>query len=390
MPYASANSYILAGVEATRGTLSSALKDMPLTGPQLSPMQKFIKDLGLRGSPGMTYDEVIGVVNAEYECKVNVFADTFPIFVRAALGAADSVTAAGSATTLSASAGLGATSVTLTASASYGAGSAVIIGSGSTAETHLVVSFSGNTATLASPLLNNQSSGAAVTGLTAHKLQLENDTSGSQPPSLSIQDFDGYAAYQLLAAQLSELSLSHGAEKALECSIKFVANPFTSIGNPSLTVGAEHFIPSWDAEPLIGGTLLTVLEEGSIDIKRNNTASIFTENGTGGQGSPHANFAGPITVTGAETFVVESGDSMLTYGTTYDKLVVVREWTDPVSNHMIHIQMSRVQYQDPKHLRGKDYVEVSANFEAEMNTTDASSGYSPISVTVANAVSTSY
>jgi hypothetical protein len=52
--------------------------------------------------------------------------------------------------------------------------------------------------------------------------------------------------------------------------------------------------------------------------------------------------------------------------------------------------MSQVQLHDVKRTRGKIYTEIEAEFSAEMNTTDASTGYAPLRYQVINAVETAY
>jgi len=57
------------------------------------------------------------------------------------------------------------------------------------------------------------------------------------------------------------------------------------------------------------------------------------------------------------------------------------------TNHSIKLQMSDVQFHDPKRSVGKEYVELTVNFDAQANTTDATNGgYAPIKATVKNAV----
>src|SRR5579859_6335731 len=104
MPFMVANSFLNLGVEATRGTLSTALKTVPVMSPQVTATQKWLRDEGLRGSPGLVYDEVLGPRFDAYDAKGYVFSDTFPILMRALLGSTDTTVAAPGATTLSASA----------------------------------------------------------------------------------------------------------------------------------------------------------------------------------------------------------------------------------------------------------------------------------------------
>ena len=79
-------------------------------------------------------------------------------------------------------------------------------------------------------------------------------------------------------------------------------------------------------------------------------------------------------------------------GLAYDKQVVNMTFTDPNggTSHAVYLQMSRVQFLQPKVDRGSPYVMVTTNFNAEANTTDAVSSYSPLTSHVLNAVSAAY
>ena len=58
----------------------------------------------------------------------------------------------------------------------------------------------------------------------------------------------------------------------------------------------------------------------------------------------------------------------------------------PTYNKIV-MQMSDVQFTNPKRSVGKDYVELTVDFDAQANTTDKiSTGYSPLKVTVTNNV----
>jgi len=385
------NGYTLLGIESTRGTLASSLKNVPNSAPHVTTQQKYLRDAALRGQSGDIADTVMGVRNDMYEGKCYLYSDIMPILFRATLGGADVVGAAPSATTLAASTAVGATSITT--HATVAAGSVIVIETPGTTlmESKLVTAVSGAsdpfTLTLASPLLNAHASGVAVSGLTAHQISLLNNTAGSQPPSLSVQDFDGASAFQMLAGQLDELSIEYGAEKEMTATFKVLTNPFTSISAPSLTLGSEHLIPGWSQCPTIAGAAVNTVEEGSLVFKRS-AKPVFA----GGSQGPQAIVVGPLGLTGKEKWTVYSSDPMLTYGLTRDKLVLGREFTDPVTGHFIRIQMSQVQYDTPSRLApGNIWTEVEGNFAAEMNATDAvSSGIAQVLVTVGNAQTVSY
>jgi hypothetical protein len=321
--FMTANSFLGLGIEANRNTAAASPTFIPITAPQVTPMQVFLRDEALRGSPTTVYDQVAGVRHDEYDVKGYCYADSFPILLRAILGGTDTKTGTG-------------------------------------------------------PTYN-------------HAIKLLNDnTTGSQPPSVTIKDFDGATAFQMTGAQMSELSLTFGAEAAAEWNAKFVGNPYTQIATPSASFTPASFVPGWDITTSIAGTNLAYIAEGEIRFARN-AAPVFTM----GTQAPRVNFAGPLEVTGRLLAVVETTSDIFSNATNGYALfdgpqATVITLTDPVSSNTIAFTMTKAQFSDVKRQRGKSYVEVEVNFTANANSTDASSGYSPISTVTVNNISTAY
>ena len=332
--YLVANSYLGIMPEATRGTLNSGGTPVyiPVTAPQVTPMQTFLRDEALRGSPVMVYDQVQGVRHDEYDAKFYLFADTFPNLVKAVLGGTDTVTGAGP-------------------------------------YTHNI------------KLLNNAST-------------------GSQPQSYSIMDFDGANFFTLLGAQADQLEISFGAEAAAEATVKFMANPYTSgtsatspFSAPSLST--VHMIPAWDTVISVAGTPYTYIQDGTLTIARK-TAPIFTM----GTQAPYQNFAGPIEVSGKFTAVVNSTSDSWSTGTgatalTRSPQALVITFTDPNDSSggtqfSVSFTMTQAQFQNVKRTRGKAYTEVEVEFTANADATDATTGYSPIQANIVNATAAPY
>ena len=332
--YLVANSYLGIMPEAARGTLNSGGTPVyiPVTAPQVTPMQTFLRDEALRGSPVMVYDQVQGVRHDEYDAKFYLFADTFPNLVKAVLGGTDTVTGAGP-------------------------------------YTHNI------------KLLNNAST-------------------GSQPQSYSIMDFDGANFFTLLGAQADQLEISFGAEAAAEATVKFMANPYTSgtsatspFSAPSLST--VHMIPAWDTVISVAGTPYTYISDGTLTLARK-TAPIFTM----GAQAPYQNFAGPIEVTGKFTAVVNSQSDPWSTGTgatalTRSPQALVITFTDPNDSSggtqfSVSFTMTQAQFQNVKRTRGKAYTEVEVEFTANADATDATTGYSPIQANIINATAAPY
>lgn len=331
-PYDSFQSYVGINKEVTRGTAPSWIGAAPLwlpvqPNPTLTPNLSWQADDSLRGSPVDDYDEIPLTRHDEFDMKGYTFADTFPGLLVALLGGTDSV--------------------------------------------------------------------AGTTAPYTHTLKLLNDPlSGSQPPSWSMVDVDlieetaGAAqAKQMTAGQLSELNVDFAATGALGWSSKFISNPYTEIAKPTASFSTEVLIPAYNGVISFGGSQSFVLTKGSLAMKRS-AAPIFTIQQN--SGAPYRLWAGPFNVQGTFEFVALSGETAMLYGLQRQHQIVVITFVDPVSSHSVSFTMSGVQFEQPKVMRDQPYTRVTTNFKATANTTDASSGYSPLSAAVVNGVSGAY
>jgi len=227
-----------------------------------------------------------------------------------------------------------------------------------------------------------------VSGTYIHTVKLyNNDPTGSQPQSMTIDYNDGANAWQVAGAQVADLEFMGGADKALEWQSKMVGNIWTT-PTPTPTVSTVPFIPGWDTTITVNSSSLTYIADWTCKIDRK-AAPIFT---SGNQG-PHVNFAGPCDVTGSFTYVVDTtADPFAVGGSAYGlyraatAIPVVILATSPVDSSTLTLTMSNVQFEDPKRTTGKAYTEGTVNFQAKANATDAVSGYAPIQVAVSNSV----
>jgi hypothetical protein len=328
--YAVANGFLGLGLEAVRGVAAASPLFIPTKEPKNSPMVTWLKDEGLRGSPVTIYDQVPGVRHDEFEVKGDVQLDTFALYLIGVLGAADAISGGG-------------------------------------------------------PY--------------AHLQGLLNDyTVGSQPPSFTVSDFNGAMLIEATAAQLESLELTFAIDAALTYAAKFISNIATAGGGPpAATFGVEPILPNWVIAATINAVDVHTVEEFSCKIDRA-VESIHT----GGNQGPYSNFAGPCAVSGKGTFVLNDLDDPFAIGGSEwsldapaalarVQLPISLLWTDPITSHSLAVQMSNVQFSNPVIERGKKYVEVTVDYEANANTTDATDGgYSPIQTTVTNAVAAAY
>jgi len=337
-------------VEQTRGTLPTTASPnapvyIPVTTPQTTPTQTFLRDEAFRGSPVMTYDQVQGVRHDEYDAKFYIYADTFGTFVKSILGGTDTVT-------------------------------------GSTVYTHNI------------KLLNNSATGSQPQSYSILDFDGANyfTMTGAQADGINLT-FGAEAAADAAVKFFANPYTSYTSTSWASATNAFTAVP--------LNLGTEHMIPAWDTVIQVGpvGSLTTFnyIQTGDLKIERK-TMPIFTM----GAQAPLTNFAGPIEVTGKFTAVVNSNND--TWSTTANATALTRSpqsliitMTDPNdttsgTNHSVAFNMTNVQFHNVKRTRGKEYTEVEVEFTANANSTDAASasGYSPISATIVNATSTAY
>ena len=322
MAFASSNSFIAAGLEATRGTPAATFADylaIPIQTPTLTPVRVFLKDDAFRGSPATTYDGVQGTWHTEVDTKGYIYGDTFPLLAISVLGP-DVVTGSGPYT---------------------------------------------------------------------HVIKLKNQAStGSQPASLTLDYFDAVNPWQVAGAQPADFTITGGADKALEWSSKLMGYAWTVLGSvPTPSFSTLPLLPGWDVASTVNSIALNYIEDFTLKLDRK-TAPIFTQ----GNYSPFVIFTGALDVTGTLTYVVPTTtDPFAVGGTAWalqrEQIPFTIACTDPnTANTVVTFQMSQVQFQTVKRETTGAYVKSTVEFFAEANATDALTGYSPISITVENAV----
>jgi hypothetical protein len=317
--YASNQSFMGLIKEVVRGTALVANVWIPYKSPQLTPNLTYLGDEGYRGSPVVTYDEVLGIRNDTLEFSGDVHLDTFGHLVEGTLGGVDAVSGAGP-------------------------------------YVHPI------------PLLNSA-------------------TVGSQPPSYTVVDFDGFTAKQIAGAQMAMLDLDFTAAGAFGYKVKYIGQPFTTIATPGTNTytGTDKMIAAWSNAVTIAAVSTALLVDGTCTIDRA-TEAVHTQ----GQQGPAVVFSGPCKVTGKLTFLVATGDAIMPAGLTYQPQALTFTFTDTASTHTCLLTMTKAQFENPKIDRGKIYDQVTVDYTAEANTTDAATGYSPVKFTITNSQSAAY
>ena len=249
-----------------------------------------------------------------------------------------------------------------------------------------------------------------------HVFRLLNDpTTGSQPPTYSLLDFDGANYFTTSYSVADSLAISFGAEVAPEATVKYMAFPYTTYTEaPTVfatqSLSTEALIPSWDASITIGGNQFYNVQSGDITLNRK-TAPIFTVGGLGGGvgQAPYSVFAGPLEVTGKFTLVLNNQNDYFSVGDVLGSFYTNDAWaltrnhgeslvitlSDPNDTtggtaHYVEFTISAPQFFNVKRTRGKEYTEVELSFTANANATDATTGYSPVQATIVNATAAAY
>ena len=334
LAYASRNGYLAVVKETSYGvTPTTGWTFIPVSDDvALALGQKFLANEALIGSPVATIDQVQGVRSDDITFKCGLYCDTFPLLVVAALGGTDTVT-------------------------------------GSSPYTHTI------------KLLNSPST-------------------GSQSPSFSIMLFDGANYWTMAGSRLDSLEIPFSSDGTADATVKFIGNPAASttsaptgatVTNPS----AEVMIPGWSFTATVATVLLPYIGSGTLTIARN-TGAIFA----GGAQAAYDNFQGPIKVTGKMTAIVATQSDPWSAASpaqalTRDQVATILTFTDPndvtsATDHSISFTMTHTQFMEPARKQGKNYVEVDANFEGISNSTDATTGESPVQAAIINATASAY
>jgi hypothetical protein len=400
MPKSTFQSVVGIAVESVYGSPATAVTYLPVNGaPKPNDKQKMDPDHGLRGSMGVDYGLQLGVYDTEYDFDGNVFVDTIGYPLAGILGdvAYTGGTNSGTATTTTAanSAG-GNNAVTVTSATGIVPGTVLAIDTGALLELVTVSAVSGLNVTMTRVFRNSHASGVAVQPVVAPfttTFALLNTTPPSagniqgQPPSYTLTDWYGVNGRQYPGAVFSECNIKLVADGLLTFTAKSLAQPSVSLGaKPTATYSSVKPLSGFSGAITFGSPLtspdnLTVMT-ADIDIKRK-VDSVHTIDGTPG---PYAIFGGALSVTGKMSVVMES-DAQLTAYLNNSQPSLNINYT-PAAGQQLQFNLNNVGYTAVVIGRSKDYVEADITYTGIFNTTNvgASGGYSPIKVTLQNAV----
>lgn len=213
-----------------------------------------------------------------------------------------------------------------------------------------------------------------------HTFSLLNSGDGQCQP-FTITDYQGLQARRYAAATQSSLSLRVAAQELFTYSAAFTTNASETTTTPTPSFGALAPIAGWTGAVSVGGSASSLVEELDINLSRN-VSPVHTVDGTS---NPLQIWQGPLSVSGRIMFLANDEAEFLRYLNVTQPALVITMTQDTAS---LAMTMSKVTYTNAKVERGDDFTQVSAQFEAIANATDAgaSGGLSPIKMVLINSV----
>lgn len=403
--WAPAKQFLGVANEAVQGTPVAMTFTELVSSMKNKDVPKWLEDKSWRGSMGTdAFAQIQGVKAADFDLGGPVYGDGLPFFLRNIMGdLATTGTPTGSgATTLAAQAGAGATSLSTVASIPNG--TLVQVGTGATAECVTTGTPTGSgpytipITTPSSGLVYTHASAQAVTPVTGpytYAFSLLNGGSG-QPISHTLTHYLGptatSGARQYPGACLSEMGFKFNAESELfSWTGKGTSFPTVILGSPP-TANPTSILPiaSWQtkvgiAGPASGGTLVSTVMDGEINLKRE-LGVYYT---TTGVQTPYVIQRGGLMVEGKLNFGAVPDESPLLYMLNNTQPILQIVHSNGLSGtNLITVQfdIQVAAFTTAEAETSKTAVGYQDAFKAVFNTTNAggSGGLSPIKVSVTN------
>lgn len=217
-----------------------------------------------------------------------------------------------------------------------------------------------------------------------HTMAVKNNGTG-QPTSYTVTDYYAAGTRAYAGGKFSELDLKFSGDAMFTYSAKMTTLGSATVTTPTPAFSALPPLAAWIGTVSIGGTPLTTVIDGEVDIKRTVTP-IFAVSGSQ---KPTDIWAGPVAVSGKLTVVMNDDTQLTNYlNNTQPALEITFASGEGAAATSVGLQMSKVAYSAAEIGRGSDYVEIDITWTAVANATDvgASAGFSPLLVTVENAV----
>jgi len=211
------------------------------------------------------------------------------------------------------------------------------------------------------------------------------NTGGGQPTSYTLNDNYVAGNRQYPGARFSELGFKFTADGLLTYSAKTTTYGSVSAAAPTASWTTVPPMVGWAGVAQIAGVTQAELMDAEVTIKR----PVTVINSIDGTQAPASLWSGPVSVDGKATLVMEDDTALTQYLTTVKPSVDLNFTSGSGAGAVqLKLHMTKCSISAADITRGKDYVEIPITFTALANATDvgASGGYSPIKVTVQNAI----
>jgi hypothetical protein len=211
------------------------------------------------------------------------------------------------------------------------------------------------------------------------------NTGSGQPTSYTLNDQYVAGNRQYAGAKFSELGFKFSADGLLSYSAKATTFGSAAAAAPTTSFTAITPMVGWQGVVQIGGVTQAGVTDAEVTIKR----SVTVINAVDGTQSPAALWSGPVQVDGKATLIMEDDTQLTNYLTTAKPSVDLNFTAGAgAAGVQLKLHMTKCSISAADITRGKDYIEIPITWTALANATDigTSGGYSPIKVTVQNAV----
>jgi hypothetical protein len=211
------------------------------------------------------------------------------------------------------------------------------------------------------------------------------NTGSGQPTSYTLNDSYVAGNRQYSGAKFSEVGFKFSADGLLSYSAKATTFGSATAAAPTTSFTAIPPMVGWQGVAQIAGVTQAGLIDGEVTIKR----SVTVVNTVDGSQAPAQLWSGPVSVDGKATLVMEDDTALTQYLTTVKPAVDFNFSAGAGATAVqLKLHMTKCSISAADITRGKDYVEIPITFTALANSTDVgtSGGYSPIKVTIQNAV----
>lgn len=221
----------------------------------------------------------------------------------------------------------------------------------------------------------------SVTGTSApytHTTSLLN-TGQAQPTSYTLSLFNGAEAWQMAGSQLSKVEVDLKADELGKLGVEWMGLPATQVATPTNTPSTNLPWPSWNSTITVNSVVATAYSDVKLTYTRE-TKPVFV---TAGSRSPYVIFVGPlnadIEVTGVyQGYAGTPTDlSNLLNNTQIPVLVQVNPVGDTVHYGKWQHTLAAPMTSEVKDSAG-NYVEIASKYTAVANSTDGTSGVSPV------------